>query len=145
MPLAYPELDPNSEGDPLRKLLPIEEPQVVAPVDGFSVKLTPDGQAAEFMKLESDDGKSRTRWAELPRHYWAVVGKAKPGAPVLATTELAAQEQALIVRHNYGLGRVLYVGLDSTWRWLQGRRHVSSSLLGPNDSLGRRRQAARRR
>jgi hypothetical protein len=27
------------------------------------------------------------------------------------------REQPLIVRQNYGLGRVLFIGLDSTWRW----------------------------
>jgi hypothetical protein len=27
------------------------------------------------------------------------------------------RENGLIVRHNYGFGRVLFVGLDSTWRW----------------------------
>ncbi len=115
MPLGYPELDPSGDGgDPLRKLLPIEEPRVVAPEDGFPVTLTQDGKDAEFMKLDADAGKSVTRWAELPRHHWAVVGKAKPGAIVLANVE---KDQALIVRHNYGFGRVLYVGLDSTWRW----------------------------
>jgi hypothetical protein len=64
-------------------------------------------------------------WAGLPRHYWAVVGRAKPGAMTLATAAEGERkpgdgrdrEQALIVRHNYGLGRVLFVGLDSTWRW----------------------------
>jgi hypothetical protein len=115
MPLGYPELDPSGDGgDPLRKLLPIEEPRVVTPEDGFPVMLTQDGKDAEFMKLDADSGKSLTRWEELPRHYWAVVGKAKPGALVLAQVE---KDQALIARHNYGFGRVLYVGLDSTWRW----------------------------
>ncbi|HEX5269247.1 MAG TPA: hypothetical protein VFW33_02105, partial [Gemmataceae bacterium] len=28
-----------------------------------------------------------------------------------------ARDRGLIVRHNYGFGRVLFVGLDSTWRW----------------------------
>jgi hypothetical protein len=27
------------------------------------------------------------------------------------------KQQAVIARHNYGFGRVLFVGLDSTWRW----------------------------
>ena len=27
------------------------------------------------------------------------------------------EKPGLIVRHNYGFGRVLYVGLESTWRW----------------------------
>jgi hypothetical protein len=57
------------------------------------------------------------------------VGKVKPGATALAHVAEGdgaadkkeeaerARERGLIVRHNYGFGRVLYVGLDSTWRW----------------------------
>jgi hypothetical protein len=126
MPLGFPDFDGTGEADPLRKLLPVEEPQVVAPADGFAVTLTQDGKDAEFMKLDADGGKSVARWAELPRHYWGVVGRAKPGAVVLAYVEADApgaaakereKERALVVRQNYGFGRVLYVGLDSTWRW----------------------------
>src|SRR5205823_15241 len=29
----------------------------------------------------------------------------------------SAKDHALIARQNYGFGRVLFVGLDSTWRW----------------------------
>ena len=61
-----------------------------------------------------------------------MLGKAKPAASVLATVKVEddeaqrnrpddasdwAKEHALIARQNYGFGRVLYVGLDSTWRW----------------------------
>lgn len=131
MPLAYhkdkAELGP--QGDPLLNLLPIEGQRVVHPIHGFPVTLTHEGKLASFLQMEPSPDESTRRWAELPRHFWGVVGFAKPGATVLAyypDEDLAAakldpaskeKDQALIVRQNYGFGRVLFVGLDSTWRW----------------------------
>ncbi len=146
MPMAYPEPPPAPKGgaaqdapadpakddgaDPIRKMLPIDQPRVIAPPDGFKPALTAEGRDTKFMEMEDDAGKNLFRWEALPPHYWAVVGKAKPAAAALAyapdgpfnAKDPAAQERdnALIVRQNYGLGRVLYVGLDSTWRWRKG-------------------------
>jgi hypothetical protein len=131
LPLAYPESDGAGEADPLRKMLPIDDPRIVAPEDGFGVALTPEGRDTEFLKLDTESAKSDSRWSELPKHYWGVVGKVKPGARVLAFVNMPApfkpgerlskskpeETSALIVRQNYGFGRVLYVGVDSTWRW----------------------------
>src|SRR5262249_13659023 len=72
-----------------------------------------------------------TRWAEFQPHYWGVVGRAKPGAVPLASfgegpaeakkdrkdADDRDRENALVVRQHYGFGRVLFVGIDSTWRW----------------------------
>lgn len=120
MPMAYPDVEANGASDPLRKLLPIESPHVVAPEEGFSVTRTQAGKETKFLELDADPVKSVAIWRELPRHYWGIVGKAKPGATALAyVAERGAEEaeSALIVRQNYGFGRVLFVGLDSTWRW----------------------------
>jgi hypothetical protein len=120
----------EAEQDPLLKLLPIEQPRVVAPMQGFPVTLTEEGRLTAFLQMDPVADESLNRWAELPPHYWGVVGKAKPGAVPLAYfhDERVAnadkkqraereREQALIVRQNYGFGRVLFVGLESTWRW----------------------------
>ena len=83
------------------------------------------------MDLEDDAGKNLMRWDALPAHYWAVVGQAKQSAAATLAHALAARstprtpprrsrDNALIVQQSYGLGRVLYVGLDSTWRWRKG-------------------------
>ncbi|HTU91298.1 MAG TPA: hypothetical protein VMF69_14555 [Gemmataceae bacterium] len=135
MPLAYPEIEANGESDPLRKLLPIESPRIVAPTEGFSVTRTQAGKETKFLELDPDPAKSASIWRELPRHFWGVVGKAKPAATTLAfvaevptrsegTRNEGAAERgnegagsALIVKQNYGFGQVLFVGLDSTWRW----------------------------
>jgi hypothetical protein len=130
MPLGYAGADVGpAEGDPLLRLLPVEQPRVVRPVQGFPVTLTYEGKVTPFLQMEPEPDKNEERWAGLPLHYWGVVGRAKPGATVLAYVagadaagdrkDLAGREkeQALIVRQNYGFGRVLFVGLDSTWRW----------------------------
>jgi hypothetical protein len=127
MPLGYPELGPNGEADPLRKLLPVEGPRVVAPQEGFPVALTQAGREARFMDMDPDPGKSEAVWVGLQRHHWGVVGQAKPGATALAwyATEGAEgkgpaereRQQALFAWQHYGFGRVLFVGVDSTWRW----------------------------
>ncbi len=128
MPLAYPDAAGGAT-DPLRKLLPVEAARAVSIPDGFQISLTEEGRETAFMRLGAEAGSSDEVWGRLPKHYWAVVGRAKPGAlplafladrlpdaPPGAATE-REREQGLIVRHNYGLGRVLFVGIDSTWRW----------------------------
>jgi hypothetical protein len=131
MPTAYrrPAREAGTEEDPLLKLLPLEEPFPVQRPDGFPVTLSPDGKTTLFLQLEPTPADNEARWAGLPRHFWGVIGRTKPGAAALAIVRdedapLDAQnqgslerQQALIARHNYGFGRVLFVGLDSTWRW----------------------------
>jgi hypothetical protein len=127
LPLGFgEERGPRGEPDPLLKLLPVEAPEAVRPTAGFAVRLTPEGSAAPFMQMDPTPDASVRVWAGLPRHYWAAVGRARPGATVLAFVPAeggkgpgggAERARALIARQNYGAGRVLYVGLDSTWRW----------------------------
>lgn len=142
MPLAFVKgQDPSADLDPLLKLLPIIQERVYESTDGFKVVLTEEGQRVPFLQMESTPEKSRERWNLLPPHHWAVIGEAKPaavplasfaeervaprqvgiGEPVVPDKPQAstdpARKRALMVRQNYGFGRVLYVGLDSTWRW----------------------------
>jgi hypothetical protein len=124
MPLEY-----LKEGEPLAKLLPISTPKAVKPDTGFRVTLTAEGQQTGFLRMEPNAGLSAETWANLPPHYWAITGRAKDGAVTLAVVPqggaakdaAAAHEvernNALIVRQNFGFGKVVYVGIDSTWRW----------------------------
>jgi hypothetical protein len=128
MPLAYADASAGV-ADPLRKLLPIEAPHVVGLTKGFSLTLTEEGRETNFMRPGVEPGAADDYWGQLPKHYWAVIGRAKPGAMPLAflaerLPDVPAdangereREQGVIVRQNYGFGRVLYVGIDSTWRW----------------------------
>ncbi len=118
MPLEF-----LGDGDPMARLLPIHNPRVVDRREGFLVTLTAEGKQTAFLRLEADAGSSEERWAGLPPHSWAIIGRAKEGAVPLAYLSEprgpSDQERAnaMIVRQNYGFGRVVYVGLDSTWRW----------------------------
>jgi hypothetical protein len=128
MPLAY-------TGDALSGLLPIEQLQLVGsnaldairpPQDrGFRLQITPDGEAAGVLTLDSDPERNHRIWSTLPGHTWGLRGRAKPGSTVWATAvrpdeqpDLQAErEAAVIVEQNLGSGRVLWIGIDSTWRW----------------------------
>jgi hypothetical protein len=129
MPQAFATTAADRELDPLMRLLPITEAREVNPADGFPITLTAEGRLASFLQLEPTSDASMQRWSELPPHYWGLIGKAKPAAVPLAwvrngqfnpdpkaEAELE-RNNALILRQNYGFGRVLFVGLDSTWRW----------------------------
>jgi hypothetical protein len=134
LPLSFRGEAAEGEDDPLLKMLPVERPRAVSPLKGFPVTLTYAGGLTSFLRMEDAPEDNARRWAELPRHYWGLVGRPKPGAVALAyvAEDLRPPEdverdkkekdnleksQALIVRQNYGFGRVLLVGLESTWRW----------------------------
>jgi hypothetical protein len=139
MPLAFGGSgSKGKENEPsiFSKLLPIEEPRAVSSRSGFAVTLTHDGKSSPFLQMEpTKEGQppssvepgapdNESLWSGLPRHFWGVIGRSKPAATTLACVREATAgaqaketERALIVRHNYGLGRVLFIGLESTWRW----------------------------
>jgi hypothetical protein len=124
------------------RLLPITNPRPFNSNNGFRVLLTDEGHRTQFLEMEPVPEDSKKRWSLLPPHSWAIIGDCKPGAVPLASfteergpkpvaglatepiipdrsqaSEDPARKRALIVRQNYGFGRVLYIGLDSTWRW----------------------------
>ena len=75
-------------------------------------------ETSEEIAMDDKPAASREAWERSPPHYWAVVGEAKDGAEVLAALPgKPPREAAVLARHSYGFGRVLFVGLDSTWRW----------------------------
>ncbi len=119
LPLAY--LQAAEVDDPLLKLLPIVEPQVLQPPGGFTWRLSAVGRRTSFLQLQPEEpGDS---WPRLPKHYWAVAGQRKPGAVVLAVADGPGADRSddpkagILVQQSYGAGRVVYLGLDSTWRW----------------------------
>jgi hypothetical protein len=119
MPLAFASRA-SAANDPFLKMLPIREPRVFARKDGFTIRLTPEGQRTPFLQLDPVAGHKG--WPELPKHYWAIVGIRQPGATVLASFSISNETKpddatGLLVQQSYGFGKVLFVGLDSTWRW----------------------------
>ena len=124
---------PMLANEAVRKLLPVLEPKL-APIDPASAdpshaSLPPgaaiapaasaSAEAWPMLQMASDPERSRAIWAGLPRLPWSLAGRAKPGATVLASISGAnpASDSAVIAAQPYGLGKVLWVGTDATWRW----------------------------
>jgi len=91
---------------------------------GMRFKLTPDGERQTMLQLHADPIENRNVWNQLPGHPWGILGEARPGSSVLATARNADPENlneerknAIAVHQHYGFGQVLWLGIDSTWRW----------------------------
>jgi hypothetical protein len=127
----FPDLHNN---DALNRLLPIEASRTQnmngpsaenSPTDrGFRLKLTPDGENLSMFQFDTETLANRTIWNNLPGHLWGKLSKARPAASVLATAKDIAidnvqdeRDNAVIVHQHFGFGQVLWVGIDSTWRW----------------------------
>jgi hypothetical protein len=123
-PWAYP-------GTPLADLLPVDVAEQNGPVDPptgatdrpIHVQLTPAGRESQALRLTDNEQSSAQAWENLPPIWWeAPVFRAKPGADVLAIDPAAAHANRLgkiplIVLAQPGLGQVMFVGTDNTWRW----------------------------
>jgi len=98
-----------------------------APMDPFRMRVTAAGSFHRAFQLYDSATKNRNVWGRMPTFYWAAaVDSARPGATVLAELETAERVRPLIAEHLFGRGRVLFLGLDSTYRW---RRNIGSHLF----------------
>lgn len=89
---------------------------------GFRLELTSLGRETAALQLGPTAAESQAIWQRLPPFYWyAETDKLKPAARVLATHPTARASSGapvpLVVTQYVGAGRVLYHGVDSTWRW----------------------------
>lgn len=89
---------------------------------GFDLQLTPLGLDTPAMQLGASPSESATIWQQLPPFYWyAAAENLKPAARALAVHPTARTSDGsplpLVATQYVGAGRVLYHGVDSTWRW----------------------------
>ncbi len=120
-------------GTPIEKLMPVEIDSTRKTLRGadsvdsadkpIKVEITPAGDDSPMLRLSDKAEESKKIWAKLPPIYWdAIVSRAKPGATVLMVDPDPSKasrsgKMPIIAMQQYGLGQVLYVGTDNTWRW----------------------------
>ncbi len=127
------------KGTPVEELLPV----VLRPGGGFDdlasrmfkepfvPRLTEAGRRHGIALLADTVQESLDAWERLPGCYWYLpIARAKPGAVVLAEHPYDRDERGpmpLIVVARYDPGRVMFCGLDGTWRWRfwVGDRHFN--------------------
>ncbi|MBX3416136.1 MAG: VWA domain-containing protein [Pirellulaceae bacterium] len=121
---------------PLADLLPVQRSSGNAPPSssGYRIRLTADGSRSSMLQTPFADVGEPNMWNSLPPLYWRhTAAVAKPGATVLAWADETAlpnpppakdaisdtqksQQNALMLWHRYGGGRVLQLNFDQTWR-----------------------------
>jgi hypothetical protein len=86
--------------------------------------LTTEGRASLLTMLGSNEEENPEIWRRLPGFYWhAPVIKAKGGTEVLAVHGNRRGKFGpvpLLVTKPAGSGKVLFMGIDSAWRWRRG-------------------------
>ncbi|HEX4141970.1 MAG TPA: glutamine amidotransferase [Pirellulales bacterium] len=138
---GYENLSPSGFWQtPLAELLPVEPAGVARQIDRpFQFSLTPEGFAHPAMTLSGNSTEDAALWQALPPLAGVVgVGKAKPGAVVLArdtdTGNSAGRDSAegeiVLAAQSFGKGRVGLLAADTTWRWSRLVR-----LAGRSDAM----------
>jgi hypothetical protein len=127
---------------PIEKMLPVETDSgpglISAGRSGdestdkpLKLELTAAGAQSTMMRLTDKEEQNGAKWAALPALYWdARVARSKPAAQVLLVDADPAKasrfgKMPVIALQQYGLGQVLYIGTDNTWRW---RKNDGESL-----------------
>jgi len=119
--------------------------------EGYRPKLTPTGRLHPLFRFSPDEAESDRIWNRLQPLLWYAKGyRRKLSAEVLAEhpTQFAeggagGEKHPLILQQFTGAGRVIFMGIDETWRWrwrddeqqfnrfwLQAVRVLSRSRLG---------------
>jgi len=115
----------------LKSLLPVTETrqrvaeQLLATTpdaaqSAFRLTLGVDAAALPMFQLSTNPTDHNSGLSNLPGHPWIYGGVPKPGATVWATASVPGVDippEPTIVHHDYGFGQVVWMGLDSTWRW----------------------------
>ena len=88
------------------------------------MRLTTEGEKSLLTMLGDDERENESIWQSLPGFYWhAPVVKAKAGTQVLAVNDNRRNSSGripILVTSRAGSGKVLYMAIDSAWRWRRG-------------------------
>ncbi len=119
----------------IEKLLPVELPPQslsgrLASSDKYRLLITPEGYRNAILQLASDDASNRAAWdklSELAGHN--PLGRAKPGATILAVHPLSESQNPKIImaQQRFGRGRSMAFAAASSWLWQMGMPHQDTS------------------
>ena len=97
--------------------------------NGFVPRVAPEGAASILSQFTIDEASNGALWGALPKWYWhSALTTAKRSASVVWTigesgadgeSEDGARSRALLATMSVGMGRVMYLASDSTWRMRQ--------------------------
>ena len=124
---------------PLEKMLPVELDAGVSTGANLGaggeevndkpirLELTAAGKRTPMLRLSVDDSESERKWKALPPIFWvANVARAKPAAEVLlvdptASRSTRAGKMPVVAVQQYGMGQVMFIGTDNSWRWRKNK------------------------
>jgi len=121
----------NFESAALKNLLPVidvrqrtaEQFRATAPdadQSVFRLILTPEAASLPMLQMAMDPNDHSGSLGSLPGHPWIYAGTPKPGATVWANSAIRGENtppEPTLIHHDYGFGQVVWMGIDSTWRW----------------------------
>ena len=95
---------------------------------GFRPTITPDGANSVLSQFRTTAEDNAVIWAASPVWYWhSEQTRAKPSANVLWSIASPNEtlgldmhrRRALLATQSFGIGKVMYLSSDQTWRWRQ--------------------------
>ena len=118
----------DKENFDLADLIPVEldpdNKDGIAESVATPMRLTAEGEKSLLTMLGDDESQNQIIWRDLPGFYWqAPVQKAKSGSTILAVNEARRNSSGrlpILVTSRAGSGKVLYMAIDSAWRWRRG-------------------------
>ena len=118
VPKLLPVVDPKPASFDIGAVDPAH-PSLAAGVAILPVVAAATDESWPMLALGATVEQSNAVWTGLPRLPWVLAGRAKPGATTLAAIEGSGPtgDGSVIAAQPYGLGKVLWVGTDATWRW----------------------------
>ncbi len=107
----------NYLATPLKSLLGVEWRGV--PLEGMDLKqqFVASGPMEGAFSLTGDPERNKEIWQSLQRPRWAAAATALPGSETILQISDATRKADSIVFRRVGAGRVLYSGIEETWRW----------------------------
>ena len=119
---------------PLADVLPVVPTEGTPPAptpedrpltEGFRPTLTPTGKSHPLFRFSPDPAEADRVWGRLQPLLWHARGyRRKPAAEVLAVHPTRPAEggpgrenHPLVLQQFVGAGRVIFLGIDETWRW----------------------------